>query len=208
MSVKWAVCPRGVELPGLVVYGRGARTGAGWMLSLFGQAWGWVLADARKILVLLRGTTIFVSWVGGMLWVGRSFGRVGTSTLASRGTSVVRTLVGGWAAAADRHTNVAALTTTVERWRCGKRAAARALSVGVLTQRCVAGGGAQPCEGGGGLAPRPGHGGVASAPPRTPPRTPPSPPPRASSRTSLTTCTASPHSAALCPIPLVCPSSG
>lgn len=72
MSVKWAVCPRGVELPGQVVCGCDARTVAGWMLYLLDQAWGWDLADVRKILTLLRGTTIFVSWVGGMLWFGRS----------------------------------------------------------------------------------------------------------------------------------------
>lgn len=80
--------------PGQVIYGRGGRIGVGQLLNLLGQALGWVLADARKkIIILLRGTTIFVSWVGGMLWFGRSLGRVGTSTLAGRGT-VVRTLVG------------------------------------------------------------------------------------------------------------------
>lgn len=63
------------------------------MVCLLGQAWGWVLADTREISILLRGTTVFVSWMGGMLWFGRIFGRVGTSTLAGRGT-VVRTLVG------------------------------------------------------------------------------------------------------------------
>lgn len=91
--MKWAVRPRGVELPGQVVCGRDARIGAGRMVYPLDQAWGWEEADARKILTLLRGTTIFVSWVGGMLGFGRSLGRVGTSTLAGRGT-VVRTLVG------------------------------------------------------------------------------------------------------------------
>lgn len=39
--MKWAVRPRGVELPGQVVCGRDARTVAAWMLYLLDQAWGW-----------------------------------------------------------------------------------------------------------------------------------------------------------------------